>query len=250
MKVSRVFFLIPVIFVLSSCAATLEKRKEEADVHYKMGEVYFTQENYTGALEELSKAAAIYPDDPVSQHLLGLTYLAKRMYPEAAEHLGKAVSLNPRDSKAHVNLGVAYLELEKWDEAIVHFNEALGDMLYRTPEIARYNLGSAYYHKRDYEKAVDALKKAVSIDPQYAMAYNILGLSYDKLNMLDEAVEAYRKAVSIEPFLGDAYYNLGLALMRKKDRPEAKKAFGKVVELLPGSDRKAKSAREYIELLK
>lgn len=241
--------LVPVLLFLTSCAPALEKRKEGADVHYKMGEVFFNQKNYTAALAELSKAVELYQDDPLSQHLLGLTYLAKRMYNEAAEHIEKAVLLNPRLNEAHVNLGVAYLELQKWDMAIPHFNAVLGDILYRTPEDARYNLGSAYYGKGDYERAADSFKKAVEINPQYAMAYHNLGQSYDKMNRLDEAVEAYGKAISIEPFYVNAYYNLGLVLIRKKDKAEALKAFEKVVSLAPESD-KAKSAREYIEFLK
>ena len=251
METLKAFILLSVLFTLSSCALKPEKKKEDASasIHYKMAEVHFSEKNYTSALSELTKAVEIYPGDAPSQHLLGLTYHAKGMYNEAAAHLEKAVYLNPQNAEARVNLGVVYLEMQKWDEAIPHFNAALEDVFYRTPEVARYNLGSAYYGKGDYAKAAENFRKAVELAPRNAIAYSSLGQAYDKLNMTDDAVDAYRKAISIEPLFTNAYHNLGMALLKKKDKAGALKAFEKVVELDPGSD-KARSAREYIELLK
>ncbi|MBI5599623.1 MAG: tetratricopeptide repeat protein [Deltaproteobacteria bacterium] len=249
MRILRAAMVVAVLFAFTSCVAAPERKKEDASIHYRMGEVFFAERNYSSALAELTRAVEIYPDDPASRHLLGMTYFAKGMLPEAGTHLKKAVELKPDYAEAHVNLGVVYLELRDWDTAILHFNAALANIFYRTPDIAHYNLGAAYYGKGDFARAAESFKKTVEIDPQYAAAYNNLGQSYDRINRLDEAVEAYRKAVSIEPLYTNAYYNLGTVLIRKKDRKEALKAFTRVIELAPESD-KAKSAREYVDLLK
>ncbi len=249
MRLARVFFLAAVLITFVSCAPTLKEKKDNAAIRYKMGAVHFSEGNYTAALKDLIEAVELNPEEPTYQHLLGLTYFSKRMYNEAVVHYKEAVRLDPEYADAHVNLGVAYLRLERWDDAIVHFNKALENVFYRTPEMALYNLGSAYYGKGDYIRAVEYFKEAVRVDPEYAFAYNNLGLAYDKLNMTDKAVASYRKAISHEPLFVAAYYNLGVALLKKKDGTGALKAFEKVVELAPQSN-KARSAREYIELLR
>src|SRR3990170_2743287 len=112
-----------------------------------------------------------------------------------------------------------------------------------------YKMAEVHFSEKNYTSALSELTKAVELAPRNAIAYSSLGQAYDKLNMTDDAVDAYRKAISIEPLFTNAYHNLGMALLKKKDKAGALKAFEKVVEIDPGSD-KARSAREYIELLK
>jgi tetratricopeptide (TPR) repeat protein len=241
-----IFFLAAIL--LASCAGVKE-RKDRAETHYRIGEVYFLEKNYSSALEELSEAVRLNPAEPRYHNLLGLAYGARGMLDEARKEFDEAIRLNPEFAEAHVNLGAVHLELRQWDLAIGHLNKALANVFYKTPELARNNLGWAYYNKGDYGQALFNFKKAVDIAPSYYMPYYNTGLVYEKTDKLDEAASSLRKATELAPAFPDAYYTLGLVLMRKNDKPAARAAFSKVVELIAGTDR-ARSAAEFLELLK
>ena len=70
------------------------------------------------------------------------------------------------------------------------------------------NLGAVYNLKKDYDKAYQNIKKAISLNPNNADAYNNLGTSALNLNKEDEAIAHYNKAISIDPKLIIAYSNL------------------------------------------
>lgn len=65
-----------------------------------------------------------------------------------------------------------------------------------------------------YEEALQPLKQAISLQPDYFHAYNDLGVVYMKLNQLDKAAEALRHAIKIN----DSIYlpQLNLALVFNK----------------------------------
>jgi len=60
-----------------------------------------------------------------------------------------------------------------------------------------------------WEDAVDAYRRVVSIDPTYAAAWNNLGLLLHRMGRYDEANDAYLAALKQDPHCCEAAYNLG-----------------------------------------
>jgi len=60
-----------------------------------------------------------------------------------------------------------------------------------------------------WEDAVDAYRRVVSIDPTYAAAWNNLGLLLHRMGRHDEAGDAYLAALNQDPQCCEAAYNLG-----------------------------------------
>ncbi len=50
-----------------------------------------------------------------------------------------------------------------------------------------------------WREAIYRWEKAVELDPMYAAAYNDLGVAYEHEGQLDKARKAYEKALAIEP---------------------------------------------------
>lgn len=249
-KILRTFLLFFSLIAFASCgSATLAHKKDESDIHYRLGVVHLNENNITEALKELTTAIEIYPDEPVYHNALGLAYFARSMNEEAKRSIKKAIDLKPEFSEAHVALSAVYMVERRWDAVIAETREALKNIFYRTPEFAWYNMGQAYQGKGDYTQAVESFKKAVEMNKGYAPAYYSMGQGYEKLGMMKESAEAYRGAINAAPGYVDAHFSLGLVLVKEKDRKGALKSFEKVVEMAPGSD-KAKSAKEYINLIK
>jgi hypothetical protein len=62
----------------------------------------------------------------------------------------------------------------------------------------------AFHNKGECVKAIDALKKAVAIDPKYVRAYTWMGFCYAKLGKKLEAIEAFNRVVTLAPKSDDA----------------------------------------------
>jgi serine/threonine protein kinase/Flp pilus assembly protein TadD len=107
-----------------------------------------------------------------------------------------------------------------------------------------YLKGREYYYryrKQDNENAIELFKRALKLDPSYALAYAGLGDAYSQrtgrfgfeATWLDSAIEASEKAISIDPNCAEGHKSLGLAYMAKGWRRKALQAYGKSVELNP-----------------
>ncbi len=60
-----------------------------------------------------------------------------------------------------------------------------------------------------WEDAIDAYRRVVTIDPTYAAAWNNLGLLLHRMGRHHQAEEAYRAALAQDPRCCEAVYNLG-----------------------------------------
>lgn len=69
----------------------------------------------------------------------------------------------------------------------------------------------------DSKKAVEQLKGAISLYPEFALALNELGVQYLKLGQADRAAEALQRAVALTPDANIPRLNYGIALLEKKD---------------------------------
>jgi tetratricopeptide (TPR) repeat protein len=80
---------------------------------------------------------------------------------------------------------------------------------------AYINLGTIYFHLRQFGRAEELYRRATEADPDYVLAFFDLGNVLDELQRLDESIAAYRHAVALAPRYADAHYNLALAHERR-----------------------------------
>lgn len=92
-----------------------------------LGYLKFRQEKYDEALDALSRAATIDPENPEIQNYLGVTLSHKGLRAQGETALRKAIQINPAYAPAHNNLAVIYLsqepplpQLARW-----HYQKAL-----------------------------------------------------------------------------------------------------------------------------
>ncbi len=63
----------------------------------------------------------------------------------------------------------------------------------------RYDYASAAFEERDFEAAADLARQVLELTPGFAAAHALLGRAAAELGLRDEAVDALRKALEIEP---------------------------------------------------
>jgi len=115
---------------------------------------------------------------------------------------------------------------------------------------ALYEQGVAAYKANRDEEAVEKLKQAVELAPDFAEAHYRLGLAYNATRQreeadkaFEEAVKAFEKVTKREPKNSDAYYFLGLSYEQLGKYDEAVKALKEAVKNSP-----AESDDKYFEL--
>jgi tetratricopeptide (TPR) repeat protein len=97
-------------------------------------------------------------------------------------------------------------------------------------------MGTAYYKKSDFPKAIEYLKKATAADPANGEATQLLGLSYylgghpaEAIPLLEKVQGWYSRANV------DASYILGICYIQTKNYDQARKAFAKMFDVPPDS---------------
>ncbi|MEW6069726.1 MAG: tetratricopeptide repeat protein [Candidatus Thermoplasmatota archaeon] len=86
-----------------------------------------------------------------------------------------------------------------------------------------------------YREAIEHYRKALSICPNFAEAYNELGNVHLTQGNIEDALSCYRRAVLYKPFYAEAWNNQAAALLIQGLYDEAIKCFKKVVELEPNN---------------
>ena len=98
---------------------------------------------------------------------------------------------------------------------------------------AYFNLGVYYNDNGRAGEAIEQFKKAIEINPRYAMAHNNLGIAYTKNGMLDKAIYEYEQALAINPRHAKAHYNLGVVYFSQGNFDRAMVKFKDAIALNP-----------------
>jgi tetratricopeptide (TPR) repeat protein len=94
-------------------------------------------------------------------------------------------------------------------------------------------LGNALYGKRDLENAKQAYLKALEIQPTLAHTQANLGSLYAELEELETAIECYQKAIELKPNFPEAYRNWGRIYQQLDRRSEAVDCWYRSFQLKP-----------------
>lgn len=186
---------------------------EAAEVYSKIGFVIAKQCEinsrlakpckWDAAVTALEKAAQLSKNSVDDQNLGWAYYNAAR-----TDLLGKKVDVaKPKLEKAKQYLMQAAAANPKFIE---------GPLL---------NLGMVLTDMGDYDGAIVALQKVVDKEPKWVFAINELGIAYSKKKEYKKASELFRRAISRDGKFAAAYYNLGEAEYRNGNLGETKKAY-------------------------
>lgn len=117
---------------------------------------------------------------------------------EAEAFARKAVAAAPDHRDAKNALAVILTHERRYDEAIAILKPLSEDMVYASPENAWGNLGWAYLQRGSVDEAIDALRRAVAVQPLFCVGQYRLGLAYEKKGELGAAREAFTRAVDTQ----------------------------------------------------
>lgn len=154
---------------------------------------------------------------------IGLCYMRQGQLNQAADRFRQALKINPTYVGSLNNLGIVNYLQGRYEEAIIFYEQALSLCQNRDAEI-QTNLANALRDKNEYAQAIDHYRQSIKLEPDYAPAYNNLGLTLLNMHKEQEAAVEVTKAIKLKPDYAQAYYNLGLIRQELKQIPEARAA--------------------------
>ncbi len=199
--------------------------------YYNRGLDLSKSENYLGAVESLKKAIQIDSNRAEPYRLLGriyLLYLAKTT--EAIESLQTEIKLAPDNPTTYQMLGVAYFKQNQYPEAI----QALRRAIELNPEVAPdypyhpyYDLGMVYLKQGKFDDAIICFERAIELDPDQIRAYHSLGNTYIRQGSVQKGAELIRKYQRLKPYM-NLVSQLEIALQQNPDNPERWHQLGRI----------------------
>ncbi len=179
--------------------------------------------------------------------------------PKAQEAVIKALEIEKKNGLAHTALGIIKESLWKWEEVENEFklgiefspNDALAynwyaNYLYansrfdeayamanKAVELSddpgyKIGLGAISYFTQDFERLKNEMLEVIADYPNYAPAYDWLGMAYIQLHEFDNSIEVYEKAASLSGRLAEILGGLGHAYGISGNEKEAKRVLNEM----------------------
>ena len=95
------------------------------------------------------------------------------------------------------------------------------------------NLGVIFQSLEYFDKAIINYKKAITINPNQLDALNNIGLSFHQLRAYEKAVSYFERVIKINPNHIEALNNLGLTYYDMLEKKKAIKYYEKVIKIEP-----------------
>jgi type IV pilus assembly protein PilF len=186
--------------VLVGGCATSEESKQKSTGYYQEGMASLETDRQK-AYVSFQKAVQLNPDNKEARYGLGHILVYQGKLSQAEVEFREAIRIDENYSEAHTYLGQVLANQDRWPEAIVEFRRALSNPLYSTPDLARFHLGRALAHEKDYQGAMEALEDALAVNPPNvppAMLQLELGRVYYNLGFERRAKEALIKVTTLD----------------------------------------------------
>ena len=168
-----------------------------ADIFHDLSLAYLKKGQRGLAIHYLKKAVKINPDMPELYPEIIKTYMRLGKTKEAdrfKDMYNKALA--KEKSRKHIQKGQDALNMGRVDEAIREYEMSLNTM----PNPTAYNkLAVIYLNSKDYRRALNYLKSALELEPDFADAHYNLGELYKELGQNDLSDFHYRQYLRLKP---------------------------------------------------
>lgn len=222
--------------VFTALALYLNPQHEVAII--SMADLLEGNQRYDDAINKYQNISKESPVYFMAQLKIASIYLTQGQHEQALKQLKKMQKEFPDNYQVLFNLGEVSRMMNEQADAIDFYNQALKVM----PKAAKndwtvyYALGMAYERNNQWEKAEEALQKALEISNRHPFVLNYLGYTWLEQNKnFNEALFMIFEAYSENPEDGHIMDSLGWALYRMGKYEDAVKILERASEYLPGN---------------
>jgi len=177
-----------------------------------------------------TKAGEQYRIDAILQEAATMESIGSdRIQGKGEESFLSMVDELTRKVKAHFELSA--------EEIAGDIDEEIEKITTSSPEALQFYIeGRKYHQTRDYKQSIELVEKAVAIDPDFAMAYRSLAVSYGNIGFRPQSKKHMQKALELSDRLPAKERYLiegGFYGFSEKTYDKSIKAYKKLLELYP-----------------
>jgi arylsulfatase A-like enzyme/Flp pilus assembly protein TadD len=194
----------------------------------ELGLSFFSQRNYSGALEILNRALAEDDGIPILYTNIGWSYIELERYDEAERVYRQALEHGIESAEIHANLGLIAYRRRAFAQAERELLIALA--LEDRSVTAHYRLADVYRATKSPTKAVEHYRRVLEINPEYVWAANGLGMTLAMAGKDEEALAAFREVVRVKPGMASGWLNLAIHLEHMHRFEQALEAYQSFME--------------------
>ncbi|MFQ5450419.1 MAG: tetratricopeptide repeat protein [Nitrospinaceae bacterium] len=144
----------------------------------------------------------------------------------------KVIEKNPGNIMARFKLGSIYYHQGRYEEAIREFQEVT--RLYKNAVTAYNNLAGIYIEMNRYQDAIHSLNQALEINPGFTVVLINLGKTYQLAGRWQEAGNALEKALRIQPANTDLLFGLASLNFKRERFQDSVDVLNRILRLEPG----------------
>lgn len=234
-KLTYIIILIPLIITLAQSQTFTTKSKEAIEL-FKKAQDKIDNYLYDEALPDLEQAVKLDKNFALAWSVLSSVYSTMGDSIKAKEAFAKAKKLEPKVSEYEkMRIAIREASLASNNEKVYEFIKQLAEK-FPNDKRTLYIYGNQLYNlERKPEQAIEYYNKALAIDPNYAIVYNMLGYTYASMGNFDKALEALGKYVELMPDFFNPHDSYGEILMTVGRYDEALKHFKEADALKPNT---------------
>jgi tetratricopeptide (TPR) repeat protein len=194
------------------------------------GSALFQLGNYSDSIKVYDGALVLRPNYAEALNDKGTSLAKMGEYTQAYEAFSAAINNQPDYLDPLYNQGNVLSDTGDYSNAIDRYKRALN--ISTNDADTWNNIGLAYLMLGDNYNALVSFENAIKNGPDSAIPWNNIGLVYalDRITW-NKSKEAFEKAISIDPNFLVAYSNLGMVLIGLQQYHEAIAQFDRVIDM-------------------
>jgi tetratricopeptide (TPR) repeat protein/ankyrin repeat protein len=217
--------------------------KDYYTVYFERGEVYFSKNDFYGALKDYSNYIKYDSLNAQVYFKRGLAYNKAGNVKLASNDFENALLLGLDEGKYKEVLNISdryYVEglsfLNKGDnsKALRSFSNSI--IINPNQNRALLERGQLLILSKSYEEALDDFSRAIEVSSTYDSAYYFRGLVYEKLNQEEEAYNDYKKSIDLSSKFFEPYPKIAALEKKNKNYEDAIKYYLDAISIKPKLD--------------
>ena len=220
----------------------IDLKPDVAEYRLLQADIYFASGDANSCYSALGEAERLDPESKEVQLKMGEVTFYRKDYERSLRHLTNVTQQEPDNRTALSLKAFIYKEQGDTANAVVLLRRVCD--IYPDYAPAFETLG-VLYAARNNPMAVEYLNTAMRLEPNNTNVLYALGMYYQDIEEYDEAAKYYQQMLDLNPASSDAWNNLGYIALARGDNKRALECFDKALEADPNNE----YARKNKELL-
>jgi len=213
-----------VLIIFVFCSGVLFAQIDpQALRHYSSGLNYYNANDFDSAIDEFTRAIAIYPKYADAYLQRGNCYDNKDDAVTALEDYLRAGYYDDRYLLFARGYECALDDVQNYDEAIIVFTQCIDQKI--NPFIAYCMRGNSYFETYDMKNAINDYTAAIRLNPNIFQPYFNRGGAYYLMENYDLSINDFLMSAELNPNFYYVYYFLAMLYAEIGDIEKAQKMF-------------------------